>query len=133
MNIEQMNAAKESMIDWLSHPNELGKPPALIECAGTFDLHEMHYYIFKFKKRKLGAWLLGVCGGYVNDELENCGHVFSDMQEYYEKTAVIQATGMVEMIRSYWMNEAKKAEAVQEAEKEKEQKKGSFFGICFTL
>lgn len=44
MNIEQMNAAKESMIDWLSHPNELGKPPAMIECAGTFDLHEMHYY-----------------------------------------------------------------------------------------
>ena len=129
MNIEQMNAAKESMIDWLSHPNELGKPPAMIECAGTFDLHDMHYYIFKFKKRKLGAWLLGVCGGYVDDELENCGHVFSDMQEYYEKTAVIQATGMVEMIRSYWMNEAKKVEANQEAEKEKEQKKGSFLGF----
>ena len=122
MNIEQMNAAKESMIDWLSHPNELGKPPAMIECAGTFDLHDMHYYIFKFKKRKLGAWLLGVCGGYIDDELEHCGHVFSDMQEYYEKTAVIQATGMVEMIRSYWMNEAKKVEANQEAEKEKEQK-----------
>lgn len=129
MNIEQMNAAKESMIDWLSHPNELGKPPAMIECAGTFDLHEMHYYIFKFKKRKLGAWLLGVCGGYIDDKLEHCGHVFSNMQEYYEKTAVIQATGMVEMIRSYWMNEAKKAEAVQEAEKEKEQKKGSFLGF----
>ena len=132
MNIEQMNAAKESMIDWLSHPNELGKPPAMIECAGTFDLHEMHYYIFKFKKRKLGAWLLGVCGGYVNDELENCGHVFSDMQEYYEKTAVIQATGMVEMIRSYWMNEAKKAEAedtqwIRENQEEKVLLTGKLF------
>ena len=57
-----MNAAKESMIDWLSHPNELGKPPAMIECAGTFDLHEMHYYIFKFKKRLMSKLRLKLTG-----------------------------------------------------------------------
>ena len=31
MNVEQMNAAKEQLISWLSHPNELGKEPSKIE------------------------------------------------------------------------------------------------------
>lgn len=47
MNKEQLNAATEEMIGWLAHPAELGKAPALIECVGEFDLHDMHYYIFK--------------------------------------------------------------------------------------
>ena len=47
MNQNQMNAAKEQMIEWLEHPQELGKAPSKIECAGEFDLYEMHYYIFK--------------------------------------------------------------------------------------
>ena len=63
MNKEQLNAATEAMIEWLAHPAELGKVPAKIECAGEFDLHEMHYYIFKYKKSALGKWMLGVCGG----------------------------------------------------------------------
>ena len=50
MNLEQMNEAKKAMVGWLSHPQELGKAPAKIECAGEFDLHDLHYYIFKYKK-----------------------------------------------------------------------------------
>lgn len=108
MKQEQMNAAKEAMINWLAHPQELGKAPAKIEYAGEFDLHELHYYIFKYKKSRLGIWLLGVCGGYEGDELEHCGHVFSEMKTYDEAAAVTEATAMVERIRSYWMEQAKK-------------------------
>lgn len=64
MNREQLNAATETMIEWLAHPSELGEIPAEIECAGEFELHELHYYIFKYKSAPGGKWLLGVCGGY---------------------------------------------------------------------
>lgn len=114
MKKEQLNAATKSMIEWLSHPAELGKAPAKIECAGEFDLHEMHYYIFKYKKSMLGKWLMGVCGGYEDDGLEHCGHVFSEMEEYTEATAVEQATALVEYMREYYMNKAKEAEERKE-------------------
>lgn len=114
MNTKQMKAAQESMIEWLSHPQELGKVPAKIECAGTFDLHEMRYYIFKYKKSLIGKWLLGVCGGYDGDETENCGHVFSEMKEYNEVTAVEQAAAIVEMLRAYWMERAEQSEKHRE-------------------
>lgn len=114
MNTEQMQAAKKSMVEWLSHPQELGQAPAKMEYAGTFDLYEMRYYIFKYKKSFIGKWLLGVCGGYTGDEMEHCGHVFSQMEEYQEATAVKQATAIVEMIRSYWMEQAKQSEKRKE-------------------
>lgn len=114
MNDIQRNAAKKEMIDWLSHPQELGKAPAKIECAKEFDLYDMHYYIFKYKRNMLGKWLLGVCGGYEGDSTEHCGHVFSDMKEYNDATAVEDATALVEMIRSYWMEQAKQAEEEKE-------------------
>ena len=114
MNKEQLNAAMEAMIEWLAHPAELGKVPAKIECAGEFDLHEMHYYIFKYKKSALGNWLCGVCGGYEDDELENCGHVFSEMEEYHEETAEEDAIALVEYVREYIMNLAKTAEERKE-------------------
>lgn len=108
---QQQNAALESMKEWLAHPDELGKEPAKIELAGEFDLHELHYYIFKYKKSILGKWLLGVCGGYEPGETEHCGHVFSEMEPYEETTAKEKAIAMVEMIRSYWMEQAQKYEA----------------------
>lgn len=36
MKKEQMKAATNAMVEWLSHPQELGKAPAKIECAGSF-------------------------------------------------------------------------------------------------
>jgi len=44
-----MNAAMESLTEWLAHPAELGKAPAKIECAGEFDLHDLHYCFVKSK------------------------------------------------------------------------------------
>lgn len=73
-----------SELGFLIYPKqELGQPPCEIELAGEFDLHEMHYYIFKYKETALGKWLLGVCGGYESEEdIEHCGHVISNMEPY---------------------------------------------------
>lgn len=70
MNMKQMQAAKEAMAEWLAHPQELGHKPAAIECAGTFELHDMLYYLFKYQPEADSVWLLGVCGGYEDDGIE---------------------------------------------------------------
>lgn len=114
----QMQAAKESMSQWLAHPGELGKKPSKIECVQEFDLHDMHYYVFRYKKGLFGDWLLGVCGGYEEGETEHCGHVFSNMEKYEESTAVEKSIEMVEQIRAYWMSRAREQQKAQEAFKE---------------
>jgi len=114
MSMEQRKAALDAMINWLSHPGELGKAPTKIEIAKEFDLHDMHYYVFKFKGKLLGEWMLAVCGGYEDDELEHCGHIFSKMEKYNDATAIEDATSIVEEIRAYWMARAKEQEAFQE-------------------
>jgi len=106
MNIKQREAAQKAMSEWLEHPEELGKKPFKIECAKEFDLHDLHYYVFKFKTKMLGDWFMGVCGGYEGDDLEHCGHVYSKMQKYDEAAAVEEATAIVEEIRAYWMKQA---------------------------
>lgn len=40
----QEQAATAVMKDWLSHPDELGKLPAKLEIAGTFDLHGLRSF-----------------------------------------------------------------------------------------
>ena len=108
MNFDQMKAAEQAMIDWLSDPHELGKKPNKIEYAGNFDLNDMHYYIFKFKPGIFGKWLVGVCGGFEDDDLEPCGHTFSDMKEYDSQTAKNECIAMVERIMEYWKEQAAK-------------------------
>ncbi len=110
----QRQAAMESMIHWLADERELGRAPSKIEIAGEFDLHDMHYYILKYKKNMLGKWLLAVCGGYESPEdTEHCGHIFSEMQPYDPATAERDAIAMVEMIREFWMKQAAALEAEQ--------------------
>lgn len=108
MNREQLDVAQKAMIEWLSDPHEIGKKPNKIECAGEFDYNEMHYYIFKFKAGLFGKWLVGVCGGFEDDELEPCGHIFSNMQEYNESSAQRECIAMVEKIMAFWIDQAKK-------------------------
>lgn len=117
---KQQEAAAAAMTEWLSDEHELGKAPAKIECAGEFDLHDLHYYIFKYKKTFFGKWLLGVCGGYEAGAVEHCGHVFSEMQEYREESAKEQAVSMVEMIREYWMTRGKEQQSEEEGGRQEE-------------
>ena len=97
------------MVIWLSDPHELGREPRKIEYAGNFELHDMRYYFFKFKPGLLGPWLIGVSGGYESDTtLEPCGHTFSNMKKYHASTAESDCIKMIEMIRAYWMEQAKR-------------------------
>lgn len=107
MNEKQMHAAKDSMLKWLEDPHELGKRPHKIELSGEFDLHGMHYYIFRFKPGMFSKWLVGVSGGFEGDDLEPCGHTYSEMKEYTAENAQQDCVEMVEMIRAYWMEQAK--------------------------
>jgi len=101
MNTSQMNSAKESLVTWLQQPEELGKMPNKIEWAGEFDMLGVHYYIFRFRKYFFGKWMVGVCGGYREDEAEHCGHVGSEYQRYNEDTAENDCAYLVErMIKS---------------------------------
>lgn len=109
----QKEAAKQAMIRWLANERELGKAPSKIECAFEFDLHGLHYYGFRFKKKLFGDWLLGVAGGYEAGSMEHCGHVFSDFEPYQPKTAVDSAIELVERIRQYWMQQARQQEVQQ--------------------
>lgn len=129
----QKQAAMQSMIEWLADERELGQQPSKIEIAGEFDLHDMHYYIFKYKIEMLGEWLLGVCGGYEDpSDTEHCGHVFSEMQPYALETAEQEAVKMVEMIREFWMKQAAAYEASQTEEDESDKqddRSGNFNGF----
>ena len=108
MNKEQIYAAQKNMIDWLYDSRELGKNPWKIEYVDTFLLYGMQYYIFRFKTNLFGQWLLGVSGGFEKDSLEPCGHTFSNMQKYDVSTARDDSIQMIEQIREYWMEQAKK-------------------------
>ncbi|MBR5209959.1 MAG: hypothetical protein IKV67_08895, partial [Paludibacteraceae bacterium] len=70
-----------------------------------FELNEMSYYIFKFQIETDGKWLVGVSGGFEEDDLAPCGHTFSDMQEYDEKTAQNDCLVMIKRIMAYWMGQ----------------------------
>lgn len=107
---EQRQYATAVMEEWLSHPQELGKKPARLEIAGEFDLHDLHYYIFKFKKSVFDSWRVAVCGGYEGDSLGHCGHIYSEMELYDPSTAEEKCVAMVEKIRQYWMERAAEQE-----------------------
>ena len=48
-----------------------------------------------------------MCGGFEDDDLEPCGHTFSEMREYNEATAKEDCVAMIEKIIAYWKNRAK--------------------------
>lgn len=123
---EQEKIATAVMEEWLSHPSELGKKPAKLEIAGVFELHELRYYIFRFKKTAFGEWKVAVCGGYEGEGLGHCGHIYSEMEAYHPDTAEQKCIEMVEKMRRYWMEQAEQCE--KEGEK-KVQAPGNFIGF----
>lgn len=103
---KQKQAALEAMLAWLEDDQVLKQQPEVIECDKEFDLHNLHYYVFRFKEHEQDEWLLGVCGGYEKHDMEHCGHVFSRYLTYHEETAMEDAISIVEFIRDYWMKQA---------------------------
>lgn len=53
----------------------------------------------------LGKWLVGVSGGFEDDDLEPCGHTFSEMKPYHASNAQSDCTEMVKKIIAYWQSQ----------------------------
>ncbi len=88
------------MTGWLSHKNELGRKPARIKAAGSFTYEGNEYVILKFKPDLFGRWEVGVVG--FDGEGNECGHTFSEFEEYDEATAKDKCIAMIEYLKEYW-------------------------------
>ena len=101
-NKKQVNVAKDALSEWLSDTDRLGEAPAEIECTMDFEMDGLTYYVFRYRKKALESWYIGICGGFEGDSLEHCGHIFSGMEDLYEeKTAPELAKKMAMFIRDF--------------------------------
>ena len=106
MSKDILEATKE-LEEWLSHPNELGHKPSKIEYTNQFvDEDGIECLIFKYKKSLLSKWLLGI--------VSESG-TFSEMQEYNKDTEVQDATLILNMLKQYWKDMAKRIESANES------------------
>ncbi|MDE6915973.1 MAG: DUF4261 domain-containing protein [Lachnospiraceae bacterium] len=92
--------AVEIMTKWLSHPNELAKEPAQIRAAGSFSYDGNNYVILRFQPERSGQWQVGVVG--FDEAGEECGHTFSEYEEYDEATAKERCIAMIDELKEYW-------------------------------
>lgn len=92
--------AVEIMTRWLSHKNELGKKPARIKAAGSFSYDGGDYVILKFQPELFGQWQVGVVG--FDEDGNECGHTFSEYEEYDEATAKDKCIAIIEYMKEYW-------------------------------
>ena len=99
---KQADVALKALSEWLADADRLGKAPAKIECTMDFEMDGLKYYVFKYRKKMLGPWYIGICGGFEGDSPEHCGHIFSGMEDLYEeKTAPDLARKMAMFIRDF--------------------------------
>lgn len=96
MNKQQMEAAKQALTAWLSHPQLLGKAPAKVKCTAELEAHGLRYYVFQFKETLFGPWKLGVSGGFEGDTPSPRARVLSRLQPYCADTALTDAAALVE-------------------------------------
>lgn len=130
--MKQKEAALKAMKEWLLEDGVVQEESLFMDLAFTFDLHQMQYYVIRFKEHQEDEWMLGVCGGYEKEEKEHCGHVFSRYLPFVEETAKQDAIDIVEFIRTYWMERAdaaiKRNNNVEE--QEVEPTNGNFHGFA---
>lgn len=97
---EEIKKAMLELENWLSDSHELGDKPSRIEYTNSFvDEDGIKCMIFKYKKNMLSKWLLGI--------VSESG-TFSEMKEYNKKTEIEDAKVILEMLKNYWMEMAKK-------------------------
>lgn len=94
--------AKAKMIEWLSHPMELGEEPKEIEFVDILEKDNMNYYIYKFKSND-DEYMIGISGGFEKGKLttEDTGNTFSTfepIQSDYKK----QAEDIIKLIDEQW-------------------------------
>ena len=102
INNKQADVALNALSEWLADEEHLGKAPSKIECTMDFEMDGLKYYIFRYRKKMLGPWFIGICGGFEGNSLEHCGHIFSGMEDVYEeKTALDLGQRMAAFIRDF--------------------------------
>ena len=118
MNDKQIDIAREALCGWLSEQEQMGgKPPKKIEYA--FALKDDQngdriFFVFKFKKGAAGKFLIGVAGGFPNEESTDCNAIFSGFDEFPDNKdeAVGLAFKMIDFI--LMMNARQKMQTVFE-------------------
>lgn len=94
----QYEKEMSEVVEWLKHPNELGKAPAKIEFVKEFtDPDDIHCCIFKFKKGILSPWLLAI---------HSDSGVFSEQEKYDANRDIEQASELLNYLKQYWKNVA---------------------------
>lgn len=118
MNNKQKDIAQKALCEWLTEHDEMGgKPPKKIEYE--FALRDegngnLIFFVFKFKKSAMGKWIIGVAGGFPDEESTECTAIFSGFDEFpqNEDEAIELAFKMVDFILQF--NAREKIQAVFE-------------------
>ena len=107
MNEKQKEIAKQALSEWLSAQEQMsGLPPKKIEYAFALkddQDNERIYFVFKFKKTAIGKWLIGIAGGFEDEESTECDTVFSGFDEFPDDrdAAIELAFKMIDFTKMY--------------------------------
>lgn len=118
MNEKQKDIARKALCEWLAEQEEMdGKPPKKIEFAFALkddQNNDLIFFVFKFKKNALGKYLIGIAGGFPDEESTDCSAVFSGLDEFPsdKDEAVELAFRMIDFILQF--NAREKIQAVFE-------------------
>lgn len=86
MNDKQRELAQNTLSEWLAGRDEMGgKPPKKIEYAFAIRDEEngnLIFFVFRFKKSAIGKTLIGIAGGFPDEESMDCPYVFSGFDEF---------------------------------------------------
>ncbi|MCH5204879.1 MAG: DUF4241 domain-containing protein [Oscillospiraceae bacterium] len=107
MNEMQKDIAQKALCEWLSEQEEMGKkPPKKIEFAFALkddQNNDRIFFVFKFKKGAVGKYLIGIAGGFENEESTEISSVFSGFDEFPDDRdeAVELAFRMIDFILQF--------------------------------
>ena len=101
--MNQKEIAKAHFNQWL---NEKGLHAIYLEAVNQFLRGGLAYYVMEFALA--GSELfVGVAGGYEEDSVEHCGHIFSRMEVLEEGNEIQQAIELVDAVEDYWSAHAR--------------------------
>lgn len=107
MNEKQIGIAQRALCEWLSERDETdGKPPKKIEYEFALkddQNNDRIFYVFKFKKSAMGKYLIGIAGGFADEDSTECSAIFSGFDEFPAKKddAVGLAFAMIDFILQF--------------------------------
>lgn len=107
MNDKQKDIAQNALCEWLTEQEQMdGKPPKKIEYEFALkddQNNDLIFYVFKFKKSAMGKYLIGIAGGFPDEESTDCSAIFSGFDEFPAKKddAVGLAFAMIDFILQF--------------------------------